>query len=86
MHPPLFRPHPNCEDIVKALVACHEENKWGKFLGSCNDVKAQLDACFKSEKEEKRAANLKKARDFDERFERHLARLEELKNSKGDKV
>lgn len=33
----------------------------------CNDAKAAMDACFKLEKDEKRRANLAKARAFDER-------------------
>mmetsp|Transcript_35654 Transcript_35654/g.110395 ORF Transcript_35654/g.110395 Transcript_35654/m.110395 type:complete len:85 (-) Transcript_35654:126-380(-) len=67
MHPPLYRPHPRCEDIVAALVKCHDENPSAKFWGACNDAKAAMDACFKLEKDEKRRANLAKARAFDER-------------------
>jgi COX assembly mitochondrial protein 2 len=82
MHPPLYRYHPKCGDIVELFARCHEEHKWGKFFGKCNDIKAQLDQCFKREKEEMRDENLRKARDFEARFERHVARLQELKNSK----
>lgn len=42
MHPPLHRPHPDCQDIITKLIACHEENKVSKFFGVCNDVKAEL--------------------------------------------
>lgn len=31
---------------VKRLMACHEENPYGKFFGSCNDLKLALDKCF----------------------------------------
>jgi COX assembly protein 2 len=65
MHPPLFRPHPKCGHVVDLLVACHEKNVWGKFMGMCNEEKAALDKCFRAEKEEVRAANLKKAREMD---------------------
>lgn len=58
MHPPLFREHPKCADAVQLLISCHEENKISKFFGACNDVKIQLDRCFKLEKEEKRQLNL----------------------------
>lgn len=47
MHPPLFKPHPLCQDQIKALVTCHEQNKVLKFLGVCNTPKAELDACFR---------------------------------------
>jgi hypothetical protein len=30
----------------------------GKFFGACNQVKADMDRCFRAEKERKRAANL----------------------------
>lgn len=29
------------------LMACHEENPYGKFFGACNDLKLALDSCFK---------------------------------------
>lgn len=75
MHPPLERPHPDCQDVIKALVTCHEEYKFGKWLGACNQFKAELDWCLRAEKELKRDANLIKARDFDRKFEgkRHLS-------------
>lgn len=28
-------------------MACHEENPYGKFFGTCNDFKLALDSCFK---------------------------------------
>ena len=61
MHPPLGKPHPMCEHVVKALVECHEQNPYGKFIGSCNDAKAALDACFRAEKEARRRANFEKS-------------------------
>lgn len=50
MHPPLDRPHPDCQDIVLALKRCHAENS--KFLfWRCNETKFRLDSCFKTEKD-----------------------------------
>ena len=49
MHPPLDRPHPDCEDVVQALKACHFDT-WKKFTGGCNTIKYDLDVCFKAEK------------------------------------
>lgn len=79
MHPPLFRPHPKCEDFVERLVACHDEHKLGKFFGYCNDPKAEMDICFRAEKEEARSANMKKARASEERYESQLKLVEEAK-------
>ena len=47
MHPPLDRPHPQCQDVIKALQECHEKHSAAKFLGACNDEKAALDKCFR---------------------------------------
>lgn len=69
MHPPLDRPHPDCQEAIQNLKDCHEEHKFAKFFGKCNQFKADLDKCFRQEKEVKRAANLKKAREFEAKFE-----------------
>ena len=61
MHPPLFKPHPKCEDVVQRLLACHEEKPYGKFFGACNEPKLALDMCFREEKEERRRANYDKS-------------------------
>jgi COX assembly protein 2 len=79
MHPPLFRPHPKCEDVVNRLVICHEYNKFSKFIGACNAEKIALDQCFKEEKEEKRKENLRRAREFDEKFITYQQKLQEQK-------
>ena len=53
--------------LVDLLVACHDEKPYAKFWGACNDAKLAMDVCFRDEKEEKRRANLEKARAFDAR-------------------
>mmetsp|Transcript_7587 Transcript_7587/g.9924 ORF Transcript_7587/g.9924 Transcript_7587/m.9924 type:complete len:105 (+) Transcript_7587:100-414(+) len=50
MHPPLDRPHPDCQDVINALKACHAHT-WKKFTGGCNNAKTELDHCFKAEKQ-----------------------------------
>jgi hypothetical protein len=72
MHPPLFRSHPLCQEVVDNLIRCHEENKIGKFFGACNQAKVELDKCFKIEKEQCRQENLAKARKFDAKFEAYM--------------
>ena len=64
------------------LIDCHEEHKWGKFVGKCNELKAELDWCFRMEKEEKRVANMTRARDFDAKFEKYLAAIDAKKEKK----
>ena len=80
MHPPLHRPHPDCQEVSKFasyilsltlslfivfcyqaildLVQCHDDNKYMKFFGACNDAKVLLDKCFKQEKDRVRKENL----------------------------
>ncbi|CAM9682222.1 unnamed protein product [Chrysoparadoxa australica] len=60
MHPPLHRPHPTCQEVIKALIECHESNPYAKFWGTCNDQKRALDKCFAEEKEVKRKENYEK--------------------------
>lgn len=83
MHPPLFRPHPKCAEVVDLLVKCHEENVLSKFLGACNDQKRAMDQCFKAEKEEKRRENMLRAREAEERFQRKLESYEKEKKAEG---
>ena len=50
MHPPLDRPHPDCQTEVDDLHLCHNTNSKFRFW-ACNDIKASLDRCFRAEKE-----------------------------------
>lgn len=50
MHPPLDRPHPDCQDVINDLRQCHATTSKLKFWG-CNDVKFALDKCLREEKE-----------------------------------
>eukprot|EP00286_Rhodomonas_abbreviata_P013601 CAMPEP_0181326354 /NCGR_PEP_ID=MMETSP1101-20121128/21447_1 /TAXON_ID=46948 /ORGANISM="Rhodomonas abbreviata, Strain Caron Lab Isolate" /LENGTH=78 /DNA_ID=CAMNT_0023434789 /DNA_START=74 /DNA_END=306 /DNA_ORIENTATION=- len=68
MHPPLFREHPDCEQVIQDLVSCHEQNPIAKFLGTCNDAKAALDLCFRKEKNSKRKANMVEANRREEKM------------------
>jgi COX assembly protein 2 len=81
MHPPLFRPHPQCGEIVEKFVACHKENPLGKWFGNCNELKRELDECFYLEKKAKQGENLRKAREFDAKFEEMLKKGSEKQDS-----
>ena len=35
---------------IEALIRCHKEHPYAKFWGKCNQVKWELDACFREEK------------------------------------
>jgi len=81
MHPPLHRPHPDCQEIITKLIACHEENKVSKFFGVCNDLKAELDWCFKLEKDVVRKENFRKAKLRTARFEAITKKLQVMSSS-----
>ena len=50
MHPPLDRPHPDCEKEVDALRQCHATTSKLKFW-ACNEIKFAMDQCLKIEKQ-----------------------------------
>ena len=68
MHPPLDRPHPDCQAEIDSLLACHKNFPFTKFMGACNELKTNLDACFKMEKRRMRKANFRKAQAFKEKM------------------
>mmetsp|Transcript_18196 Transcript_18196/g.39327 ORF Transcript_18196/g.39327 Transcript_18196/m.39327 type:complete len:103 (-) Transcript_18196:214-522(-) len=49
MHPPLDRPHPDCQNEIYGLQECHATTSKLKFW-ACNEVKFALDKCLKVEK------------------------------------
>ena len=52
MHPPLDRPHPDCQVEIGKLHECHRLPAYQRyFMGACNDLKVQLDQCLKREKQ-----------------------------------
>ncbi|CAI5716778.1 unnamed protein product [Hyaloperonospora brassicae] len=65
MHPPLDRPHPDCQAEIKALLVCHEKYPYAKFVGACGELKTALDWCFKREKARVRDENFRRAKASD---------------------
>ena len=81
MHPPLHRPHPDCQEVIHELLNCHDENPYAKFFGVCNDQKRALDQCFRREKNKQRKENLKQARASRQRYEAALERKKQLQEN-----
>lgn len=77
MHPPLFKPHELCQKVIDAFVRCHEDNPYMKYLGACNDLKVDLDKCFRDEKERARKRNAEKAKRDKQRFEEIKRKVKE---------
>ena len=50
MHPPLNRPHPDCQMQIDALRECQQTRSKFK-VWACNELKYRMDQCFKEEKE-----------------------------------
>lgn len=57
---------------------CHIVGKW---FGNCNELKRELDECFYLEKKAKQGENLRKAREFDAKFEEMLKKGTEKQDS-----
>ncbi|CAJ1914608.1 unnamed protein product [Cylindrotheca closterium] len=50
MHPPLDRPHPDCQEAIDELRNCQKTRSRIK-VWACNELKHRLDDCFKEEKQ-----------------------------------
>lgn len=69
MHPPLtLHKHPACAEVIVNFKKCHEDHPLQKFFGACNDLKIQLDKCFREEKQAKRKANFEASKQFKEKL------------------
>lgn len=55
--PPLPFPYPTRAQAVEAYVACHADHPVAKFFNACGDMESSMNACFKEEKELRRAIN-----------------------------
>ena len=65
-----------CNDLIKALVRCHEEKKYGRFFFGCNAEDTAMSRCLKQELENRRRENNKRAK---EDRELRWKRMEEQK-------
>ncbi|XP_013781595.1 COX assembly mitochondrial protein 2 homolog [Limulus polyphemus] len=63
MHPDLS-PHlhtEECNNLIRKLKKCHEENKWKKFVGFCNELDSDVLRCLRKERENRRRENYEKS-------------------------
>ncbi|KAM0790811.1 hypothetical protein ACM66B_004657 [Microbotryomycetes sp. NB124-2] len=62
-HPPLAEhEHAQCAAQMKALKQCHDQYKYLKFIGKCNDEKHALNMCLRGERLNKARNNLEEAK------------------------
>ncbi|KAL5021953.1 hypothetical protein ScPMuIL_001108 [Solemya velum] len=66
-----------CNKIIQAYSQCHVDNPWKKFLGACNELDREMNACIKREREDRRKANKELAK---ERLE--MVRLRSIEKAK----
>ncbi|KXJ07281.1 COX assembly mitochondrial protein 2-like [Exaiptasia diaphana] len=71
MHP-LLAPHlhEKCLELIELLHKCHEEHKFGKFFGMCNEIERNMQRCLKAESKERRYRNMEEAKRKKERFKK----------------
>ncbi|XP_031573937.1 COX assembly mitochondrial protein 2 homolog [Actinia tenebrosa] len=69
MHP-LLAPHLHnkCLELIEMLNKCHDEHRFGKFLGKCNDIERNLQRCLKAESKERRQRNMEESKKRKEKF------------------
>ena len=68
MHSPLVpHLHQQCEQFITALQKCHEEHKWGKLMGKCNQAKEELNKCFRKDSQQRRKNNNQLVQERNER-------------------
>ena len=78
MHPPLnVDKSPLCAEKIIAFKKCTEEcGYFERMLGSCNEQKQVLDACFKSQKKVLRKEHKNEARAARERWKQACLEME----------
>ncbi|KAJ6087653.1 hypothetical protein N7467_006567 [Penicillium canescens] len=79
MHSHLHTPYNvNCEEIMTALDECHAKGFIHKAIGSCNDIKRDVNKCLSGERYERAKRNRDQARGNRKRVEEIWAKEREL--------
>lgn len=63
MHPDLSPSNhsPECNLLIDALKNCHQQHKFRKFVGFCNEANDAMLKCLKQEREQRRKQNADKS-------------------------
>lgn len=74
MHPDLsdHLHTPECNELINKLKECHATNKFGKFIGQCNEIDSELNKCLKNERRLNQESNLKRATEKRDRIHQKL--------------
>ncbi|KAJ5115251.1 hypothetical protein NUU61_001010 [Penicillium alfredii] len=65
---------PDCEEIMTALDECHAQGFLHKAIGSCNDIKRDVNRCLAGERYDRAKRNRDQARSNRRRIEEIWAR------------
>lgn len=68
---------PECNRLIDLLKRCHEENKYAKFLGVCNDFDQQVVGCLRNERKENSRKNREQSL---EKYRRVQERMKQIEN------
>ncbi|EKV19086.1 Cytochrome c oxidase biogenesis protein Cmc1-like [Penicillium digitatum] len=68
----------NCEEIMTALDDCHAKGFLHKVIGSCNDIKVEVNKCLSAERFDRAKRNRDEARSNRRRVEEIWAKEREL--------
>lgn len=66
--------HIDCEEVMTALDECHAKGFLHKVVGSCNDIKVEVNKCLAAERYERAKNNRQEARGNRKRIEDLWAR------------
>lgn len=68
---------PECNRLIDLLKRCHEENKYAKFLGVCNDFDQQVVVCLRNERKENSRKNREQSLEKHRRVQERMKQIEQ---------
>lgn len=72
----------NCNELIRLLQQCHDDNPFKKFFGYCNHEDAQVLRCLKQERIARRDENRKKSEEMKRRWKENQQRFKQQANAK----